>query len=413
MRREDQQPEQRQGPVETFEPYEEPRRIPLPVYWIAIALGLWGMILLYDNSQAVRIGQAQRADRIADLPAHDPASGAALFEARCGTCHQPNGSGIRNAVPPLDASPFVTARPELIVQILLRGIQGPIEVNGKVYEGNMPNFSSVMSDTEIARVTSYVRGAWGNRAPPVSPALVAEQRARSSRRSRPWASGAELVASVGASGLKSQPAAVAAARPGNSDSGIEALVRQGRADGVWACASCHGSAGQGSLTVPRLAGLNPDYVFKQLRDYGRGTRHNETMEVVARTLSEGEMRRLGQYYAALAAPSTARPDLGGDVARGERLALNGDWSKNIPACFSCHGSSGFGIGGQFPAVAAQHPAYTIAQLNAWLGGTRRNSTQGLMRGIAIRLSDEDRKAVSDYFATLPPTPSKPDPRKGE
>lgn len=414
MKREDQPPEQRHGPdpEETFEPYEEPKRIPLPVYWIAIALGLWGIIMLYDNSQSVRIGQVQRSERIAELPSHDPASGAALFEARCATCHQPNGSGIRNAVPPLDGSPFVAARAELIVQILLNGIQGPVAVNGAVYDGNMPNFSSVMSDAEIASVASYVRGAWSNRAGPVSPALVQQQRARASRRSGSWASGAQLVAAVGVAGFPPQPGAAPARAPSGPDPAIAILIRQGR-DGSWACASCHGPAGQGSLTVPRLAGLNQDYIFKQLRDFVRGARRNETMETVARTLSQDEMRRLGQYYAALAAPSTARPDLGGEVAGGERLALEGDWAKNIPACFSCHGSSGFGVGGRFPALAAQHPGYTVAQLNAWLGGTRKNSTQGLMEGIAGRLTDEDRRAVSDYFATLPPTPARTGSTRGD
>ncbi|MFC5342400.1 hypothetical protein ACETK8_13075 [Brevundimonas staleyi] len=33
-------------PDEAFEPYEEFRRIPLPVYWIAIALAIWGAVTL-------------------------------------------------------------------------------------------------------------------------------------------------------------------------------------------------------------------------------------------------------------------------------------------------------------------------------------------------------------------------------
>ena len=406
MKREDQLPETRRGPPdETFEPYEETQRIPLPVLWIAIALALWGALTLYDNGQAARIGKVERRERNEDLPQHSILTGAALFEARCSTCHQPNGSGIENAVPPLDGSPFVRAQSEVIVQILLHGIQGPIAVGGKSYDGNMPNFSSVMSDEEIARVATFVRGAWSNRAGPVSPEFVAEQRRRFTGQSRSWRGGAELLAATGVSHVEPQPASTPTASL--ADDNAMNLVGTDEGGGPWSCASCHGANGQGSLTVPRLAGLDQGYIAKQLRAYANGARRDEIMTIVAGTLSQDEMRRQARYYAALRAPSTARPDLGGDIDRGERLALYGDWSKNVPACFSCHGSSGFGVGAEFPTLAAQHPAYTVAQLNAWAAGRRKNSPLGLMQDISKRLSQADRKAVADYLATLPPVPVRP------
>ena len=93
------------------------------------------------------------------------------------------------------------------------------------------------------------------------------------------------------------------------------------------------------------------------------------------------------------------------MARGEQLALHGDWSKNLPACFSCHGPSGFGVAPNFPSLAAQHPAYTASQLAAWVGGERDNSDVQLMNEVARNLSDADRRAVADYLATLPPVPA--------
>lgn len=412
MKREEQQPQTRQGPDESFEPYEEPRLVPLPFYWIAIALALWGLVTLYDNNASVQIGRKERAERIAARPGTVAEPGGVLFEARCATCHQANGSGIENAVPPLDGSEFVRANPKIITQILLHGIQGPITVAGKIYDGNMPSFASVMSDQEIASVATYVRRAWSNRAPPVSPALVAEERSRFPQMNRSWAGGAELVGLAAIPGAAPQPP-IGRPMPLPLDRGVNKLVYQGRNDGSWACASCHGGQGQGSLTVPRLAGLDENYLRKQLHDYVRGTRRNEIMRAVAQTLSGQEMQALARYYSNSYAPSSSRPSLGGNIARGEQLALHGDWSRNLPSCFSCHGSSGFGVGAEFPALAAQDPAYTASQLAAWAGGSRRNSPLGLMEGIAGKLSNEDRLALADYFATLPPVPWTIDRPKGD
>ena len=43
-----------------------------------------------------------------------------------------------------------------------------------------------LKDEEIAAVLTYIRGAWGNDAPPIEPAFVAEVRAKTQTRQRPW-----------------------------------------------------------------------------------------------------------------------------------------------------------------------------------------------------------------------------------
>lgn len=40
----------------------------------------------------------------------------------------------------------------------------------------MPPFAHVLSDSEVAAVVTYIRGAWGNRAAAVSPGEVASAR---------------------------------------------------------------------------------------------------------------------------------------------------------------------------------------------------------------------------------------------
>jgi mono/diheme cytochrome c family protein len=40
----------------------------------------------------------------------------------------------------------------------------------------MPAYAEILNDSQIAAVSNYVRGSWGNRASIVTPQQVAEQR---------------------------------------------------------------------------------------------------------------------------------------------------------------------------------------------------------------------------------------------
>lgn len=186
----------------------------------------------------------------------------------------------------------------------------------------------------------------------------------------------------------------------NADAGTLELVMKGRGQ-AWSCASCHGEAGQGNLSTPRLAGQPAEYLKKQLQDFASGQRINESMAVVAKALSESEMDRLGHYYAQLGLHSPVVPTLGGDLERGRQLAQKGDWKTDVPACFSCHGLSGEGVAPGFPALAGQQPDYLFAQLAAWHAGERGNSPQGLMDGISQRMTPQDMRSVADYLGSLP------------
>ena len=195
----------------------------------------------------------------------------------------------------------------------------------------------------------------------------------------------------------------ALAPPQAADAVVAQLVFVGRG-AAWPCVSCHGPLGQGHVTIPRLAGMNPAYFVTQLSDYATGKRGSASMKIVTSSLTKAETEQLALYYSSLSAPSISQPALDGDMRRGEQLALRGDWSRNVPACFSCHGPSGFGVGATFPALAAQDPAYTAAQLAGWLSGTRNRSGLALMHNVAVGLTESDRRSVADYLATLPPVP---------
>ena len=123
------------------------------------------------------------------------------------------------------------------------------------------------------------------------------------------------------------------------------------------------------------------------------------MQYVVSTLDyDAQMAARGAYYAALQAPPSAEPALGGDLGPRAALALRGDWTVDLPSCFSCHGPLGWGVEQAFPAIAGQHPAYIHQQLTAGNRGTRQNSPLGLMQSVAKALSPRDMSAVSDYQA---------------
>lgn len=95
-------------------------------------------------------------------------------EAHCVTCHQPNGKGLDPAFPSLENSEWVAGDPDRLIKIALYGLMGPIEVNGKKYDGQVPMtpFGGLLSDNELAAVLTYVRNSFGNKAAPITPAAI-------------------------------------------------------------------------------------------------------------------------------------------------------------------------------------------------------------------------------------------------
>ena len=92
----------------------------------------------------------------------------------CVACHGQNGEGSPLA-PPLANSEWVTGPWENLVKIQLRGLKGPIEVDGKVYD-NLPAPMAPMGagqpDENIAAVLTYIRNSFGNKADAVTPEQV-------------------------------------------------------------------------------------------------------------------------------------------------------------------------------------------------------------------------------------------------
>ena len=117
--------------------------------------------------------------------------GGTVYKRNCQACHQANGQGLGAAFPPLAGSQWVNGSPERLSAIVLYGLSGEIEVQGKTYRGAMPSFKGKLSEEELAAVTSYVRNSWGNSADPVSSELVKTIGGKLNREG-PWKGQAEL-----------------------------------------------------------------------------------------------------------------------------------------------------------------------------------------------------------------------------
>lgn len=100
--------------------------------------------------------------------------GKALFTSICQACHQADAKGIAGAFPPLAASGYFAADPNKAVNAVLFGLSGKITVNGKEYDGVMPQ--QTLSDTQISSVITYVLNSFGNKGGEINAADVAKQR---------------------------------------------------------------------------------------------------------------------------------------------------------------------------------------------------------------------------------------------
>jgi cytochrome c553 len=173
-----------------------------------------------------------------------------------------------------------------------------------------------------------------------------------------------------------------------------------------ACMSCHGAegAGDGAAAFARLAGLPAWYMYKQLQDYASGSRPNQVMTDIAKQLTDAEMRSVSSYYAVVEAPFPAVPErpITQALQWGGQLAAVGSVTKGIPACVNCHGPDGFGLPPSVPYLSGQHADYLALQLSLWRQGVRKNDAMNVMAAIAEKMSDEDIRAVSDYYARVRP-----------
>lgn len=128
-----------------------------------------------------------RPETVAEEGAWDPENGEQVWSSNCVSCHQAQGQGIPGAFPPIagHAAKLVSAEGgrSYLIDVLLFGLQGEIEVDGQTYNGVMPAWDH-LDDAQIADVANFAVQLGADEAlpdgfGPVAPEEVADRRAAS------------------------------------------------------------------------------------------------------------------------------------------------------------------------------------------------------------------------------------------
>lgn len=168
------------------------------------------------------------------------------------------------------------------------------------------------------------------------------------------------------------------------------------------CAACHGPDGNGiappNPVYPKLAGKQPEYLLKQLMDFQAGKRKNDIMSGMAASLSPDDMANLALYFAAQKnKPNMVNnPEL---LEFGRKFYTDGNPDQGVPACAGCHQPNGEGTS-TYPHLAGQHASYVYLQLKRFASGERDNDRGLVMQSLALRMTEQEMKAVSEYVTGL-------------
>jgi mono/diheme cytochrome c family protein len=192
MSRPDTSPQNAPRARELPDPQEGAEPAPVSVWISILGLVVFGAAYFYLHTGDGSVAGGDSRTPVGARAEPAQANGAAIYAQSCAACHQPDGRGVPGAFPPLAGSEWVNGDEKTVVRIILLGIQGPITVQGKDYNGMMPPWREPLDDAQIAAVLSHVRSQWGNQAPAIRPETVAALRATYRDRRRPWQGGADL-----------------------------------------------------------------------------------------------------------------------------------------------------------------------------------------------------------------------------
>ena len=180
-----------------------------------------------------------------------------------------------------------------------------------------------------------------------------------------------------------------------------------------ACSICHGEHGEGlrkNEYYPRLAGKPAGYIYNQLANFRDKRREFAIMNYMVAYLSDNYLLEIADYYSKLVTPypgqsTRAAPDV---LARGGKLANEGDPARKIPACAECHGKALTGVEPAIPGLVGLYGDYIAAQMGAWKNDKRHAMAPDCMREVAQLLTPQDIAAVTAWLVAQP-VPADPRP----
>ncbi len=165
------------------------------------------------------------------------------------------------------------------------------------------------------------------------------------------------------------------------------------ADLAKACMSCHGEGGVSQTPdVPSIAAQPSYFTQWQLVFYRSGNRKSESMNQIAESLSNDEIRDLSGYFQSLPPPKpSTEPDSdAGLTGTGAKLAVE-------QHCNNCHGPQ---FQGQQAAarLAGQREEVLLKALRDYKASRRAGSGLATMAEVAYVLDEDSMKALAHYLS---------------
>ena len=173
------------------------------------------------------------------------------------------------------------------------------------------------------------------------------------------------------------------------------------------CQACHGADGMGNkaLNSPKIAGQEPWYLERQLKNFKAGIRGADSkdtygmqMRPMALTLANDQsILDMAAYVSSMSVERTVVPTIKGDLEAGKAAYV---------ICQACHGSAGEGNKTlNAPRLAGLQDWYVTRQLKNFRSGIRGTKSGDMfgmqMRPMAMSLAnDEAINNVGAYIATF-------------
>jgi sulfide dehydrogenase cytochrome subunit len=156
------------------------------------------------------------------------------------------------------------------------------------------------------------------------------------------------------------------------------------------CNNCHGvngvSAGQ---SMPSIGGLPESYLKNILMEWKAGTRYSATMGRLIKGYSDEQLAALAAYFSKkpwTPATQTTDPKL---VALGKKVTAR---------CAGCHGETGASEDKETPSLNGQWAEYLELEALKYRDDAVAMPNKQ-MRKVAQKLSDEEVKAVAEFYAS--------------
>jgi len=148
------------------------------------------------------------------------------------------------------------------------------------------------------------------------------------------------------------------------------------------CNACHDVNGRRKYAnIPVIWGQQENYLLKQLRDFESGTRNDEVMLWMAKSLTPQELRVAATYFAKQAWP-----------ARSAGAASPPPPPPGIAVCQGCHDTPAA------PRLAGQSYEYLVEAMRRFAEGERKNSA--IMTKMMPSIPRADREAMARYLSGL-------------